>query len=308
MSDSGLGCGPGGSGTEAGRSAAGPRSRSSATRTGSSSSPIGPARRRRHRPDRAALLARLQGSEGPPVGEARHRRGGSAGPGRRRCLGGLTVEHSLEEELVAAHLGLAMILLGLLLWLGAGRARPRWSPGRDPAAPDPRPEALRGHRDGPAPLRDRRRRLHRRHRGGGRERGRAKRHRSSSRLREAVPGCGNGKFLPFGNNRLTDIHLTHRAFVYAATSRSWPCCSSLSAGIARPAWLAIAGLLLVGQGAARRAQRLARRARPAGRRPPDDGDPALDRCPRIAYRVAWLPSPSPRGPRPRAPRPSAAAV
>src|SRR6476646_10664054 len=34
-------------------------------------------------------------------------------------LGGLTVEHSLAEELVAAHLGTAMLLLALLLWLGA---------------------------------------------------------------------------------------------------------------------------------------------------------------------------------------------
>src|SRR5215212_4439734 len=32
-------------------------------------------------------------------------------------LGGLTVEHSLKEELVAAHLGTAMLLFGLLLWL-----------------------------------------------------------------------------------------------------------------------------------------------------------------------------------------------
>src|SRR4029453_12934297 len=32
------------------------------------------------------------------------------------------------------------------------------------------------------------------------------------------PECGSGKFLPFGNNRLTDIHLTHRAFVYLATT------------------------------------------------------------------------------------------
>src|SRR5215211_8225125 len=32
-------------------------------------------------------------------------------------LGGLTVEHSLEDELVAAHLGTAMVLLALLLWL-----------------------------------------------------------------------------------------------------------------------------------------------------------------------------------------------
>ncbi len=31
------------------------------------------------------------------------------------------------------------------------------------------------------------------------------------------PECGSGRFLPFGNNRLTDIHLTHRAFVYLAT-------------------------------------------------------------------------------------------
>src|SRR5689334_19829122 len=32
-------------------------------------------------------------------------------------LGGLTVEHSLKDFLVAAHLGTAMLLLGLLLWL-----------------------------------------------------------------------------------------------------------------------------------------------------------------------------------------------
>src|SRR3954470_6223772 len=35
------------------------------------------------------------------------------------ALGGLTVEHSLAEELVAAHLGTAMVLLGLLLYLSA---------------------------------------------------------------------------------------------------------------------------------------------------------------------------------------------
>ncbi len=33
------------------------------------------------------------------------------------------------------------------------------------------------------------------------------------------PECGSGKFLPFGNNRLTDIHLTHRVFVYAGHHR-----------------------------------------------------------------------------------------
>ena len=36
------------------------------------------------------------------------------------ALGGLTVEQGLEDELVAAHLGLAMLLLGLLLVLRRG--------------------------------------------------------------------------------------------------------------------------------------------------------------------------------------------
>ena len=47
-------------------------------------------------------------------------------------LGGLTVEAGLEDELVAAHLGLAMLLLGLLLWLrrGAESSRPAVTAGR----------------------------------------------------------------------------------------------------------------------------------------------------------------------------------
>ena len=36
------------------------------------------------------------------------------------ALGGLTVEKGLEDELVAAHLGAAMLLLGLLIWLRRG--------------------------------------------------------------------------------------------------------------------------------------------------------------------------------------------
>jgi heme A synthase len=47
-------------------------------------------------------------------------------------LGGLTVEHGLETALVAAHLGTAMLLLGLLIWLLALTRRPS-------AAPAPRP-------------------------------------------------------------------------------------------------------------------------------------------------------------------------
>src|ERR1044072_5072634 len=52
------------------------------------------------------------------------------------ALGGLTVEEGLEDELVAAHLGLAMLLLGLLLLLR------RWSE----TTPAPAPEAVRGLR------------------------------------------------------------------------------------------------------------------------------------------------------------------
>jgi heme A synthase len=49
-------------------------------------------------------------------------------------LGALTVEHGLDTTLVAAHLGLAMLLLGVLVVLAlAARGRP--SPGREPAAP-----------------------------------------------------------------------------------------------------------------------------------------------------------------------------
>ena len=45
-------------------------------------------------------------------------------------LGGLTVETGLEDELVAAHLGLAMVLLGLLIWLRRGAAAHRANIGR----------------------------------------------------------------------------------------------------------------------------------------------------------------------------------
>src|SRR5688572_16389610 len=52
------------------------------------------------------------------------------------ALGGLTVEQGLEDELVAAHLGLAMLLLGLLFVLRRGAER----------TPAPEPETVRGLR------------------------------------------------------------------------------------------------------------------------------------------------------------------
>ena len=144
-------------------------------------------------------------------------------------LGGLTVEKSLAEELVAAHLGLAMVLIGLLLWisvraraeLAGGRARARRR-GRARAlpGPGPRPEALRRGRGGAAAVRDRRRRLRRRDRGGGRRRQpSATSTAPTSPAASSSPTASTAGRCPFGESRLSDIHLTHRVFVYGATAR-----------------------------------------------------------------------------------------
>jgi heme A synthase len=61
------------------------------------------------------------------------------------------------------------------------------------------------------------------------------------------PTCGDGKFLPFGNNRLTDIHLTHRVFVYAATIAIVVLLSVAYARGIRDRLLALAALLLLAQ-------------------------------------------------------------
>ena len=126
------------------------------------------------------------------------------------ALGGATVEENLEELYVAAHLGLAMLLLGLLLYL--------WR-----AVNDVRPE-----RGGP------------RLRGlaiaasaavlctvvaGGYMAGTQNYGRSDYQIGDgAHHACGkqfptcNGDFMPFGQARLVDIHLTHRAFMYIASA------------------------------------------------------------------------------------------
>ena len=73
------------------------------------------------------------------------------------ALGGLTVEKGLEDELVAAHLALAMLLLGLLFLL-----RRASDPATEPSGDDPARAAAadHAHRD-PRPGDDRRRRLRR---------------------------------------------------------------------------------------------------------------------------------------------------
>ena len=124
------------------------------------------------------------------------------------ALGGATVEDNLEEAYVAAHLGLAMLLLGGLLYLYRNVSG--------------------------APLAD----------GGGGMRvlgvaasvavlctivaggymaGTQNYGRADYQLGDgAHHACGkefptcNGEFMPFGKARLVDIHLTHRAFMYLA--------------------------------------------------------------------------------------------
>lgn len=145
-------------------------------------------------------------------------------------LGGLTVEKSLAEELVAAHLGLAMILIGLLLWIslrarveiaaatGTNGSEPVESRSLTPPGGAVRglkplaavavglllcaivaggyvagteEEGLRGQGVNVAG--------------------------AHTACGEAFPTCLDDRILPFGESRLADIQLTHRAFVYAAT-------------------------------------------------------------------------------------------
>ena len=113
------------------------------------------------------------------------------------------------------------------------------------------------------------------------------------------PTCGDGKFLPFGSNRLTDIHLTHRVFVDAAT-------------------LAIVALLAVANARGSRDPAPDRRApapRPAPARRANvwlgEHAPLIvahltvatllwATVVSIAYSLAWLPSPARSRPAPRA--------
>jgi heme A synthase len=133
------------------------------------------------------------------------------------ALGGLTVEKGLEEELVATHLGVAMLQIGLLLFiarLGAIRAGDGAGGllGR-------RPQATRTMRTlaicasvaalativagGYMSASE----LH----GTPEEHAAVDPHTACG---TSFPTCGDGSFMPFGRSRAVDIHLTHRAFMY----------------------------------------------------------------------------------------------
>jgi len=131
-------------------------------------------------------------------------------------LGGLTVEEGLEDELVAAHLGLAMLLLGLLLLM-------RRAAQADAEAPAP--VAARGLRPltGLAAVLV----LATIVAGGyvaGTE-GHGTPNQPLVGAHEACgtgwntaqfPGCNGSGPLSFGQSRLADIQLTHRLFMYLA--------------------------------------------------------------------------------------------
>jgi heme A synthase len=163
-------------------------------------------------------------------------------------LGGLTVEHSLKDFLVAAHLGTAMLLLGLLLWLSF-KARSQAAIATDQPVREPT-RSLRPYAVTAAVL------LLCAIVAGGYMAGTEERgvnevgpNIAGAHLAcgHQFPTCGDGKFLPFGNNRLTDIHLTHRVFVYGATIAVIVLLSVAYARGVRDRLLALAALLLLGQ-------------------------------------------------------------
>ncbi len=134
-------------------------------------------------------------------------------------LGGLTVENNLHEPLVAGHLMLAMLLLGTLLWLAvrARREQALESSGGAEAAAAP-PRGLRTASAVAAVL------VLAAIVAGGYVAGTEEEGVESGAVGgahlacgEQFPGCANQGVLPFGESRLIDIQLTHRVLVYGAT-------------------------------------------------------------------------------------------
>jgi heme A synthase len=136
-------------------------------------------------------------------------------------LGAATVEKDLDEGLVAAHLGLAMLLLALLLYI--------WRASRQSIPQLRRAQAVDSRQfDSGRGLRP----LAMVSSGlvfctivaGGYMAGTQNYGRADYQLGDGAhhacgkefPSC-NGEFLPFGMSRLVDIHLTHRVFMYLAT-------------------------------------------------------------------------------------------
>jgi heme A synthase len=124
-------------------------------------------------------------------------------------LGGLTVEENLEEAYVAAHLGLAMVLLGILLYIVRSTRGVRTEDGGSRV----RLLAIAATAAVFCTIV-----------AGGYMAGTQNYGRADYQLGQgAHHACGkqfptcNGEFMPFGRAELVDIHLTHRAFMYLAS-------------------------------------------------------------------------------------------
>jgi heme A synthase len=125
------------------------------------------------------------------------------------ALGGVTVEENLEEAYVAAHLGLAMLLIGLMLYIV------RSTRGVEPEDGGPRLRLLGGVAAALVLCTIV---------AGGYMAGTQNYGRADYQLGQGAhhacgkqfPAC-NGEFMPFGSAELVDIHLTHRAFMYLAS-------------------------------------------------------------------------------------------
>jgi heme A synthase len=123
------------------------------------------------------------------------------------ALGGLTVEENLHEAYVAAHLGLAMLLLGVLIYIV------RATRGTRPVEGGPRVLAIVATAAVFCTIV-----------AGGYMAGTQNYGRADYQLGDGAhhacgkqfPSC-NGEFMPFGESRLVDIHLTHRFFMYLAS-------------------------------------------------------------------------------------------
>jgi len=159
-------------------------------------------------------------------------------------LGAVTVEKDLDEGLVASHLGLAMALLALTVYIW--RASKPENVGAEPAHGGPR---FRGLAVAASAA------IFCTIVAGGYMAGTQNYGRADYQLGDgAHHACGkefptcNGDVLPYGQSRLVDIHLTHRVFMYltsilvltliALAVRRRP-----SEGVVRSAWIA-AGLLV----------------------------------------------------------------
>lgn len=132
------------------------------------------------------------------------------------ALGGLSVEKGLEEELVAAHLGVAMLQIGILILIATlSRGESRSGPERARGGSTGRAVRIVSVAASAAVLATI---------VAGGYMSASELHGTGKQEVSVHTACGtdfpscNGSFLPFGTSRALDIHLTHRAFMYLASA------------------------------------------------------------------------------------------